>query len=60
MDNLEAHIKLHTLVRPKSGGKPRVDYYPGAVLQYEEMMKKNESRRRRSKKLKKRPTSFGV
>ncbi len=57
MDNLENHIKLHTVVRPKSGGKPRVQYFPGAVLQYQEIVRHNESRRRRKVKLGNRPAS---
>ena len=57
LDNLEAHIKLHTLRRPKSGGKPRVEFFPGAVLQYQEILKHNESRRRRKVKFGKRPVS---
>ncbi len=56
-DNLEAHIKLHTLMRPKSGGKPRVNFYPGAVLQYQEIIRHNESRRRRKVKFGNRPAS---
>ncbi|KAK3906470.1 hypothetical protein C8A05DRAFT_40742 [Staphylotrichum tortipilum] len=56
-DNWVAHLKLHTLVRAKSGGKPRVDFYPGAVMQYAEEMKKNQSRRRQTGKVKGRQTS---
>ena len=36
-------------MRPKSGGKPRVGYFPGAVLQYQEIIRHNESRRRKAK-----------
>jgi hypothetical protein len=57
MDNFEAHLKLHTMMRPRSGGKRKVRFYPGAVLQYQEIMKNNESRRRRNTKLKKRTVS---
>ena len=56
-DNWVAHLKLHTLVRARSGGKPRVEYYPDAVVQYAEEMKKNQSRRRRNGKVKSRKMS---
>ncbi|KAK4156386.1 hypothetical protein C8A00DRAFT_30780 [Chaetomidium leptoderma] len=57
-DNWVAHLKLHTLSRLKTGGsKPRVDFYPAAVLLYEEEMKKNAFRRRRDTKTKKRSDS---
>lgn len=58
-DNWVAHLRLHTQVRPKTGGKPRVAFYPGGVIQYAEEMKKNQSRRR-SGKLKNQQNSAGT
>ena len=57
MDNLEAHLRLHTQPRPKTGGKRKVDFHPDAVAQYEQLLKSNESRRRKASKLKKRTAS---
>jgi hypothetical protein len=57
-DNWIAHLKLHTQQRHKTGSsKPRVDYFPGAVLQLQAVQKEIQRRRRGATKPKKRSCS---
>ncbi|KAK4122562.1 hypothetical protein N657DRAFT_467440 [Parathielavia appendiculata] len=49
-DNWRSHLKLHIQERPTTGGnKPRVQYFEGAVLEYQEVMKRIHQKRKGTK-----------
>ncbi|KAK4101855.1 hypothetical protein N658DRAFT_39813 [Parathielavia hyrcaniae] len=60
LDNLLSHINLHTRKKPLTGGNKRVDYVPSAVLEYEQLKKEIQRRRKPASKSAKRSKKAAV